>query len=139
LINLGQRDEPWLKEGDYSYFDRTFEIETAEWYNKISGDDSPYCTNLGLVLKDLTFEAGTNYGLEMVDVLTNAIRRALSGHLAEAGWGGISKLIPKLRERHTVHLVSFNDARTKEVPYASVIKKLDRYSRPLLIDHVTSR
>jgi hypothetical protein len=121
-----------LKEGNYSYFDRAFQIETAPWYNKISENDAPYCTNIGLVLKDLTFESGVNYGLEMVDILTNAIRRALSGRLGEAGWSSISKLIPKMREPHRVQLFSFAEPKTTDVRYASVINKLDRYGRSLV-------
>ena len=115
-----------LKEGDYFYFDRAFQIETAPWYNKISGNDAPYCTSIGAVLKDFAFESGINYGLEMIDILTNAIRRALSGHLGEAGWGSISKLIPKMRDPHRVNLFSFAEPKPTEVRYASVIRKLDR-------------
>jgi hypothetical protein len=121
-----------LKEGDYSYFDHAFQVETDSWFSNLSGNDAPYCTNIGLVLRDLTFESDVNYGLEMIDVLTNAIRRALNGHLEEAGWGSISKLIPKIREPHRVNIFSFAKPITTEVGYASVINKLDRYGRPLV-------
>jgi hypothetical protein len=123
-----------LEEGDYSYFDRAFQIATSEWFNKATGNEEPFGIRLGLILKNLVFESGVNYGLEMVDILTNAVRRALSGNLAEAGWSNISKLIPKLRDRHRVHLVSFVEPRAdSNTPYDGVIRKLDRYQRPLLV------
>jgi hypothetical protein len=121
-----------LEEGDYSYFDHAFQISTSEWFNKATGNEEQFGANLGLILKSLTFEPGVNYGLEMVDILTNAVRRALSGNLGEAGWSNLSKLIPKLRDPNRVHFVSFVEP--KAIPaYASVIRKFDRYSRPLLV------
>jgi hypothetical protein len=124
-----------LAEGDYSYFDHVFQIETSEWFNKATGNREQFGTSLGLILKEFRFDAGVNYGLEMVDILTNAIRRALTGNLGEMGWDNISKLIPKLRDRHRVHLVSFVEpTANSNLPYAGVIRKLDRYSRPLLVD-----
>ena len=124
-----------LQEGDYSYFDRVFQIETSDWFNKATENKEQFGASLALILKKLAFESGVNYGLELVDILTNAIRRALSGNLGQAGWGSISKLIPKLRDRHRVHLVSFVEPQANSnLPYAAVIRKLDRYSRPPLVD-----
>jgi hypothetical protein len=41
----------------------------------------------------IEFSPATSYGLEIVDVLTNAVRRALKGRLGQEGWGGISRLM----------------------------------------------
>jgi hypothetical protein len=123
-----------LSEGDYSHFDKRFQMDTPEWYKEATGQSETYCTNLGLILKNIKFDSSANFGLEMVDVLTNAIRRALSGNLREEGWYSISKLIPKMREKHQVQMLCFADeGATRSVPYARVIRKLDRYSKRLLM------
>jgi hypothetical protein len=44
------------------------------------------------MLKEFKFDSGVNYGCEMVDVPTNATRRALSRNLGDDGWRYISKL-----------------------------------------------
>jgi hypothetical protein len=119
--------------GDYTYFDRCFEMDTPEWFKKATGETESRCTNIGLILKEFKFDSGVNYGLEMVDVLTNATRRGLSGNLGEEGWRYISKLIPKMRDKHGVQMLSFTEEETTNVPYAGVINKLDRYSKRLLI------
>ena len=123
-----------LSEGDYTYFDKVFKMETPDWFKEATGQTEPYCSNLGLILKEFKFPSGSNYGLEMVDVLTNATRRALSGNLREEGWRNISQLIPKMRDKHQVQMLSFTDeGAARSVPYAAVIRKLDRYSKRLLI------
>jgi hypothetical protein len=123
-----------LSEGDYTYFDKMFKMETPEWFKEATGETEQYCSNLGLILKEFKFTSAHNYGLEMVDVLTNAARRALSGNLREEGWRNISKLIPKMSDKHQVQMLSFSDeGAARSVPYASVIRKLDRYSKRLLI------
>jgi hypothetical protein len=124
-----------LEDGDYTYFDRTFEMDTPEWFKEATGETESRCTDLGNILRNFAFDPGINYGLELVDVLTNATCRALRGNLGEEGWQYISKLIPKLRDKHRVQMVSFTepDAGAK-IPYTETIRKFDRYGRRLLID-----
>ena len=128
LIALREREG-----ADYSFFDRAYKIEAGAWFNELAGGEAEHCSNIGAIFRDFTFDPGMNYGLEIADVLTNAVRRALNGNLREDGWQYISKLIPKLRNKHRVRLISFADIdQAANFPYASVIRKLDRYSRPLL-------
>jgi hypothetical protein len=120
--------------GDYTYFDRAFEMDTPEWFKKATGETEARCTDIGLILKEFKFDSGINYGLELVDVLTNAVRRALSGNLGEEGWHDISKLIPKFRDKHRVQMMCFSKPESATViPYAEVIKKFDRYGRRLIL------
>jgi hypothetical protein len=121
--------------GDYSHFERSFQIETSQWFRSATGIDEKYGASLGRVFKNVSFESNVDYGLEMVDVLTNAIRRALNGRLEETGWRDISKLIPKLKKQQRVQLVSFKEEPIGyDMPYASVIRKLDRFYRHLLTE-----
>lgn len=122
-----------LTEGDYSFFDRSFQVETSPWFRDKFETDETHGTSLGLVFSDFEFESGINFGLEMVDVLTNAVRRALSGRFDESGWGEISKLIPRMRDKHRVQLCSFVQPNDSDLPYGAVIRKFDKYSKRLLI------
>jgi hypothetical protein len=66
---------------DYSYYDRF----------SVVGDDGEKGTDLKLLLKDIKFITGSEIGLEFVDVLTNAIRRTLTGKLNKEGWKNIHR------------------------------------------------
>jgi hypothetical protein len=68
---------------DYSFFDK-FNSDEA---------DGEKATSLKLLLKDLKFSSEVQYGLEFVDILTNAVRRALTGNLQQAGWQNIHRLM----------------------------------------------
>jgi hypothetical protein len=60
---------------DYSFYEKL----NAE------GADSEKATSLKLLLKDITFSAQVQHGLELVDVVTNAVRRCSYREIAE-GW-----------------------------------------------------
>ena len=78
-----RRPAPMLPIGDYSHYDRFSMI----------GDDGEKGTDLKLLLKDIRFSAKAEVGLEFVDILTNAIRRTLTGNLQKDGWKNIHRLM----------------------------------------------
>ena len=75
---------PYLEGADYSHFAR---FDGAAGVSGESGVD------LNLLLANLRFSFLSEAGLELVDILVNAIRRALVGNLARKGWGGIPGLM----------------------------------------------
>ena len=75
--------------GDYSHLKR-FETEADPFLRKMSGwkEGDPEPLALGLVMKEsFTFSSEATPGLELVDIVTNATRRALRGNLQQKGWG----------------------------------------------------
>ncbi len=101
-----------LEGADYSYYDKFQHVPRA-------GEDG---TNLSLLLKDLRFSSDIEFGLELVDILTNAVRRAIIGNLGIEGWGGIVRTMIHRRE-HYVALVRLDGvSQPPDNPsYASVI------------------
>jgi hypothetical protein len=90
LSNLSRRrPAPRLEGADYSFYDRfTGEID--------GGPEEG--TDTGLLLADLRFSSAVEPGLELVDIVVNATRRALVGALGEGGWRGIPRLMIHRKE-----------------------------------------
>ena len=76
--------------GDYSHYDRF----------SVIGDDGEKGTDLKLLLKDIRFSTKAEEGLEFVDILTNAIRRTLTGSLQKDGWKNIHRLMVHRNETY---------------------------------------
>jgi hypothetical protein len=90
--------------------------------------------NLGLVLSEsLRFSTDPEPGLELVDILTNATRRALRGNLQPEGWREIPTIIVN-RKPHNIHLLSLDDAipETAKLPYGRVVKAFDIAAKSML-------
>lgn len=131
---------PVVPGADYSYFAR-FLIDEAD-------DDAtlrrPF-DEAGLksidgakLLEELSFlDSKTELGLELVDVTTSALTRALNGHLGRPGWSGLGRLMMR-KPRQTLRMVSFKAqkaerGRTRPVPerYSGVVRALERVSKTL--------
>jgi len=89
LASLSARDpapRPDPKEGsflDFTYFDKAHTGKIGD----IEGVDP------ALLLKHFRFSSDIDMGLELVDILSNAIRRTLRGGLDRAGWINVHKLM----------------------------------------------
>jgi hypothetical protein len=118
-----------IKVGDYSHMKRFVFDEVSEFHRKILNPkpDGPRPMNLGLVLSEsLRFSTDPEPGLELVDILTNATRRALRGNLQPEGWREIPTIIIN-RKPQNIHLLSLDDSVpvTMRLPYARVVKAFD--------------
>jgi hypothetical protein len=97
--------------GDYSHFKR-FETAADPFLRKMSGwkEGDPEPLDLGLVMKEsFTFSSEATAGLELVDIITNATRRALRGNLQQKGWGRIPQLMVHRGKREYISLLSLQD------------------------------
>ena len=68
---------------DYSFFEKFCGLDGA-------GEKG---AAIKLLLKDIEFSAKVQNGLEFADVVTNALRRSLAGHLGREGWQNIHRLM----------------------------------------------
>jgi hypothetical protein len=125
--------------GDYSHFKR-FETNADSFLRRMSswkeGDPEPL--DLGLVMKEsFTFSSEATTGLELVDVITNATRRALRGNLQQKGWGRIPQLMVHRGKREYISLLSLQDDPKPDrvYPYAEVLNAFQRNGRLLLPAH----
>lgn len=113
-----------LEGADYSYH-RKFET-----YDPIS---DKYQTNLALLLEDVRFVSQYEPGVEVVDILTNAVRRALTGRLGEEGWQEIPSIMIN-RHGHCLELMHLEGAGSPppQPSYANIIRALGTGKRNML-------
>jgi hypothetical protein len=121
--------------GDYSHMER-FEIDADEWTKDMAqwkeGDLRPI--DLKAVLKeDFTFTAGPTPGLEMVDIVTNATRRALVNNLQKSGWLRIPELmIAKGKQYISMHAFQDDPVPNRPYPYLNVLNAYGRNGRIMI-------
>ncbi len=120
----------WL---DYSQFDEKFRRPMPAYLKE---SILPHVDGLDLRLlldESFSFSSGADFGLELVDIVTNATRRALKGNLAESGWAGIPTLM--IDRKQYLHLRNLRkSANTENVPYAELITgSFNRGGRNMLL------
>ncbi|MGC1588309.1 MAG: hypothetical protein WA791_21810 [Rhodomicrobium sp.] len=86
--------------GDFSYFDKKYAA---------LGDDGEPGTDAKALLENIRFSTEIESGLEFIDILSNAIRRTLTGNLQQEGWCNIRKTLIHRNEDAYVHFVLFRD------------------------------
>jgi hypothetical protein len=118
-----------LEGADYSHFERFHGKFSA--YMRTHFKDEEEGVDGGLLLSEhLKFSSDTESGLEMVDILTNAIRRALSGRLGKEGWQDIRRLMIHRKEPY-IELVGLRDAAVPST-YEAVVRHFMDGGRSML-------
>jgi hypothetical protein len=119
--------------GDYSHMKR-FEGELSPFWREMvkhSNRDAP-AMNLGRILgESIRFSKQPEPGLEMVDIITNATRRALVGNLGRRGWIKIPTLMIHTSEPHYVKMLALQHEPKGTVrrPYAKTLLQFSRTGR----------
>jgi hypothetical protein len=98
---------------------------------------SPYLN--AILQKDLSFLKSESVpGLQLIDILCNAVRRAIKGNLGKIGWEMIGCLAVQPKSgQNAVQMVDLTATSSRtmnegDVPYAGVIRQIDRAARPML-------
>lgn len=97
---LAQKPMLALEGIDYAAFDNKFRMPMPDYLKE---SILPYDEGLNLQLllnESFKFSSGADFGLELVDIVTNATRRALKANLAESGWSGIPRLMIHKRDHY---------------------------------------
>lgn len=121
--------------GDYSHMNR-FEVDADEWTREMAqwkeGDPRPI--DLKAVLKeDFAFIAAPTPGLELVDIVTNATRRALVNNLQKPGWVRIPELmIAKGDQYISMHSFQEDPVPDRAYPYLQVLNAYGRNGRRMI-------
>jgi hypothetical protein len=113
---------------DYSHFERFRRRSGRELPDRTpiepGGGRSEPALDIGSVVKeDFRFSSAAEPGLELVDILTTGVRRALRGHLGEEGWSSIPRLMIN-RAGHCLGMVLLSgrqDVRTSQLSYRRVL------------------
>lgn len=123
---------PALEDADYSHFQR-FVREIPEWLPEPEGRERGDGIDLRLVLmEDFRFSREAEPGIELVDILANAARRALVGNLGKPGWESMPALMIH-RDQHYIRLIALHDQPIEvDLPYQNVISAFTRGGRTML-------
>lgn len=127
---------PHYKEGDYSSFAR-FNAELSPFLKSVIPDhreDDPPALNLNLILQEsFRFSSDPEPGLELVDIVTNAARRALSGNLDFAGWRNIPLLMIGRNKPSNIRMVALKPVdHAHTMPWWSTAVAFSRFGRQML-------
>ena len=100
---------------DYSFYEKFNSLE----------EKGEAGTSMKLLLKDITFSAQTQHGLEFVDVLTNGVRRALTGNLQREGWQNMHRLMIYENGEPYISFVLFSEGEDiiHAAPYTDVVNE----------------
>lgn len=117
--------------GDYTYFKR-FQGAVPEWLPR-PPSGSGHGINLNLLLmEDFRYSSDTDPGLELIDILVNAARRALVGTLQMAGWYSLPGLMIN-RAKQCIHLVALHRRPlTQKLGYETVISHFFRGGKSMI-------
>lgn len=123
--------------GDYSHMKR-FEMEPSPWLRGLIGprakDDAPAHDLKAMLTENLRFSSAPEPGLELVDILTNATRRALIGNLKEPGWKDVRTLMIHRKGPHYIHFFSLEQdpVAGRVYPYLDVLHHYGREGKSML-------
>lgn len=109
MARTAKDPHPALEGADYSHFE-PFLVKNPDLRGPPYSPADPSnlrAIDLRKVLMDgLSFEnSKTDLGLELVDIVTNALTRAMNGRLQRPGWENIGKLM--VRESQTLRIIAF--------------------------------
>lgn len=113
-----------LEGADYSYYSAEFDSECGN-------------SNINKIMKNLAFnDSATDIGLQLVDVLTTSLKKAMNNKFQLHGWQKIGTLMKIFREDSFIPLFGFDDAPAfiVRVPYAHVIKELQRNAQQIVFN-----
>jgi hypothetical protein len=129
------RDRPFgeFEDGDYSHFARFHTIASDHHVEALGLTDHKVLDANRIMTESFRFSPEPEPGLELVDVVTNATRRSLSGRLTEAGWHDIPRLMIH-RRQHYVQLINLVRGPLRRVnrPYGAVLRHFARGGKDML-------
>ena len=127
----------FLRGGDYSYFKRFLFHDLPAYLERHAPQNLDMTlgagVNLQLVFREsFRFSSEAEPGLELVDIVTNALRRALRGKMDESAWTHLSRLLIHRADFNVRPVsMSFNDEMTSR-SYSYVLQKLRSGGRNML-------
>jgi hypothetical protein len=124
MLQSRSRTEPMpaLVGANYTYFDEKFISETPDFLRPFGFKDETGVDLRRLLKESFRFSSEAEPGLELVDVVTNATRRALRGNLRVEGWQHIPPLMVH-RKGQYLHLVCLTlpERERRRPPYSRVV------------------
>lgn len=126
----------FFAEGDYRYFERFRFHELPAYVAKEAsklGVKSTQGVDLGLMFTEsFRFSSGIEPGLELVDIVTNALRRAIVGNLGEAGWLPLRSLMIHRPDLYVCPSSLLAEDKKLDRPYKRILNHFREGGRDML-------
>lgn len=129
---------PKLVGADYSALQRFLgetSVSPEHLRARVTQPSQPFrYVDIDALMRDLKFaRSHTSTGIQAVDMLAAAIRRACNGTLGEKGWKGLGRLMPTPeRGAECVRFVALEDIQEPDVPYARTLHAWRRETRRMV-------
>jgi hypothetical protein len=130
---------PLLKGADYSSFQPflgALPLPPEHLRPHVASPDQAFgYMDFEAVLADLKFCSSKRLtGIQAVDMLASAVRRACNGDLRPQGWRGLGRLMPRAqRGTNAVQFLALEDFDGQDLPYTSIVKEWDRETKRTII------
>ncbi|MCF8495572.1 MAG: hypothetical protein K9G62_02775 [Alphaproteobacteria bacterium] len=119
---------------DYSHFEK-FITDTPEYLTPHvkPSEKRQVCDLRKVMMENFRFSSTIEHGLELVDVLTNSLRRALIGKLKIEGWSNLPALMIS-RNRQYVQIIAIGNAPdvANTIPYKDTLLKFKKGGKSML-------
>lgn len=130
---------PVLQWGDYTYYDQSYGADIEDW-PEIDESKATNGTDLSKLFSNFTFSSNADLGLELVDIVTNTLRRALSDNLQESGWAQLPELVISRADQESIPFIIFSDdgpISSSDKPYLKTYNKLKKGRKSMLTRRIS--
>lgn len=121
---------------------RTFEKRycSQDWPDHLPEREpnAPPAMEITKVFEDIRFSSHAEAGLELADIVANAVRRTVAGRLDERAWGPLAELFVA-RRQHCIHFVGLNGITRADPGYSRNVRAFGRGRRSMIPAHVRHR
>jgi Protein of unknown function (DUF3800) len=131
-----------LRGADYSAFQKYIGMTPSvpQYLRGVLKDEAPFeYTEIGKILGDVKFRnSDEELGIQLVDILCNALRRAMNGNLQRQGWETLGCLMVGAEKgQNVIRMVDLTATsswviKREQVPYSAVVELTDKIAKTML-------
>ncbi len=131
-----------LSGADYSAFQEYIGVHAMvpDHLRGVLTDEKPFeYTDIGKILGDVQFRSSDeDLGIQLVDILCNALRRAMNGNLQRQGWETLGCLMVRAENGYAIRMLDLTATSSwvmqrEQVPYSAVQESTAKIAKPMLI------
>lgn len=113
---------------------------STEWPDHLPEREAnaPPAMEITKLFQDTRFSSEVEAGLELADVVANAIRRTVAGRLAKSAWGPLTRLFIA-RRQHCIHFIALNGVTKADPTYSGNVRAFGKGARSMIPEHVRRR
>lgn len=123
---------------NYRVFEKRYCSE--EWPDHLPQrePDAPPAMEITKVFQDTRFSSEAEAGLELADIVANAIRRTVAGRLDGRAWEPLAGLFIA-RRQPCIHFVALNGMASANTAYSDIVRAFGNGRQPMIPGHVRCR